>query len=455
MPASRTLYAVDDDQDQLDLLGLYARRLGYAFKAFESARTCLDCLAGSTQRPDGIVVDLFMPEMDGMAFTRACSQKYPDIPVLMLTVSDSADDAAHSMREGAWDFMTKPLSFERFQVTMQNMLERRDLRKEVKTLKEQMLDAVGGGEIIGQSDMMRDLMATVQRVGASELPVLLQGESGVGKELFAKAVHQASERADGPLVSVNCGAIPANLVESTLFGHEKGAFTGAHQKGAGKFRAAEGGTLFLDEIGELPLAAQVKLLRALQEREVEPVGATKPVPVNIRLIAATNRNLAAMVKEGRFREDLYYRINVYPLHIPPLRQRSEDIPQLAEYFMHRAGLHHHKEDAVITPAALDLLKQLPWPGNVRQLENAIYRAVVSADGEALKPEHFSWLMPDMALAPGAKFTGQSEPKILPLAQVEQQHIQRALAVCNGNMAEAARQLGISRATLYRRLNSSM
>ena len=279
------------------------------------------------------------------------------------------------------------------------------------------------------------------------MPVLLSGESGVGKELVAKALHQASDRVNAPLVTVNCGAIPENLIESILFGHEKGAFTGADRKAEGKFQAANDGTLFLDELGELPPNAQVKLLRALQEGEVEPVGSTRSVPVNVRIICATNRNLSKMVKEGTFREDLFYRINVLPIQVPALREREGDIALLAEYFSRRVALQTGQGTKKFSKGALSFLASYPWPGNVRQLENAVYRAIVHADGDTLEASDFSFLSPDVPFSPEDAVEGE----ILPLSVIEQRYIEHVLDLCKGNLTQAAKKLGIGRATLYRKL----
>lgn len=393
------LYLVDDHPEQLDLLAVYAKKTGFDTRSFTRAEDCLNELARG-ELPDGIITDLYMPEMDGIAFIKKCKKQFGSIPILVLTVSDSPTEAVKAMREGAWDFLTKPLGFERFQVTLQNMLEIRNLQNEIAHVLRESQNRADFSDIIGNSLQMQTLFQTMKKAGPTDMPVLLNGESGVGKELVAKALHHASERANGPLITVNCGAIPENLIESILFGYEKGAFTGADRKTEGKFQAADGGTLFLDELGELPQNAQVKLLRALQEKEVEPVGSTKAVPVNVRIICATNKNLSKMVKEGAFREDLFYRINVLPIHVPALRERVEDIPLLAEYFARRASLQNNQKEKTFSKGAMSFLMSYPWPGNVRQLENAIYRAIVHADDSVLEASNFSFLSPDVPFTPG-------------------------------------------------------
>jgi len=306
--------------------------------------------------------------------------------------------------------------------------------------------------LVAESAAARAAVALARRAAASEIAVLFEGESGVGKEVFARAVHADSARAHAPFVAVNCGALPESLVESILFGHERGAFTGAVERRAGKFVEADGGVLFLDEIGELPLSAQVKLLRAVQEGEVDPLGAAQPRRVNIRLLAATNRDLRREVAEGRFREDLFYRVSAFPVRIPPLRVRREDIAPLALRLL--ARLAPDGAQPRLTPEAARVLEAAPWPGNVRELENALHRALVLADGGPLRPEHLPAPAPPAAVhgaAQGATHEGAHDGALPTLSEVEAAHIRLVLARCGGRMAEAARRLGIGRSTLYRKL----
>ncbi len=445
---SKLLYLIDDQPEQLDLLTVYAKKSGFEVKTFTLAADCLEDLAKGTTLPDGIITDLYMPEMDGITFIQTCRKQFGDsIPILVLTVSDSTTEAVKAMRKGAWDFMTKPLGFERFQVTVENMLERQSLKKEIALAMRESENRAEFSDIIGQSEKMQALFKTMMKAAPTDMPVLLNGESGVGKELVAKAIHQASNRSEGPMVVVNCGAIPENLIESILFGHEKGAFTGADRKTEGKFKAADGGTLFLDELGELPANAQVKLLRALQEGEIEPVGATGTVPVNVRIICATNKDLSKMVKDGSFREDLFYRVNVLPIHVPALRQREDDIQLLAEYFIRRAAVQNNQDPKTLSKGAISFLAGYPWPGNVRQLENAVYRAIVHAETKTLEATDFAFLSPDMSF----QIEDDPDEEILPLEVIERRYIEHVLDLCKGNLTQAAKKLGIGRATLYRKL----
>ncbi len=445
-----TLFMVDDHPEQLNLLDLYARKMGFDCHSFSNGDDCLAALSKGN-KPDGIITDLYMPGMNGLDLVKACQKSYKDIPILVLTVSDSTTDAVRAMRYGAWDFLTKPLGFDRFKATMENMLEKRNLQQEIATILRTAQGKLSFSDIIGESTPMKLLFELMQKVSETEMPVLIQGESGVGKELVAKAIHQGSSRANGPIVTVNCGAIPENLIESTLFGHEKGAFTGADRKTEGKFQAANGGTLFLDELGELPPNAQVKLLRALQEKEIEPVGSSCAVPINVRIICATNKNLAKMVKDNTFREDLFYRVNVFPIDIPPLRERGEDIVLLAEHFISRASMQNGGKKKELSKGAKSFLLSYPWPGNVRQLENALYRCAISASNNTLEAKDFVWLTPENIGVEGGSTAEGSV--IVPLAEMEHRYILRAVDLCSGNLTKAAKELEISRATLYRKLAS--
>ena len=451
-----TIYVVDDNAEEVKLLGLMLRRLGYAFLGFQSAGDAVRHMQnnGEATLPDAIICDLLMPGMDGFAFLETCRGRWPNMPILILTAHDSVTDAVKAIKNGAYDYLAKPMDVDRLDVTLHNLLHRACLQQTVSNLRKSRDGLVSFDDVIGPSKAMHTVFDLMRKVAPSEVPVLITGESGVGKDLVAKAIHSASSRAEGPLVVVNCAAIPAGLVESTLFGHEKGAFTGALGRTLGKFRAADGGTLFLDEIGELPMDVQTKLLRVLQNNEVEPVGAEHPVPVNVRLITATHRNLGQMVVDGHFREDLFYRVHVFPVHIPSLRDRREDIAPLANHFVRRARVEHGQKAEPLSPAVIEFLTNLPWPGNVRQLENAIDRAVILSEGAPLTVQHFHWLKPNVTpMVRNGDRLPDARDDIRPLAVVEAAHIRRALEICDGNMAEVARRLGISRATLYRRMQT--
>ena len=444
---------VDDDPAQRRMTGAMLTAANRPWLDAPGGAPALDLLSGPLGADSRLVLlDLAMPGMDGVETLTRLRRVRPNLPVIVLTALGSVANAVAAMRAGATDFLIKPVAPERLETSIRNALKLNDLAAEVRRLS-------AGAKGEGFSGLVADSPATEKairlatRAAQSAIPVLIEGESGVGKEVFARAVHAASERAGRPFVAVNCGALPENLVESILFGHEKGAFTGAIARRIGKFEEADGGTLFLDEIGELPPEAQVKLLRAVQEGEVDPVGGARTVKTDIRLISATNRDLAAEVAAGRFREDLYYRVSVFPLTLPPLRQRREDIPPLAERFVARFSAQEGKSVVGLTDAARALLVSAPWPGNVRQLENAIYRAVVLTENRLLEPSDFSHLAPP---EPGSAAPAAAHPffdeegHVRPLAEIEAAALEAALSRYCGSMSEAARRLGIGRTTLYRK-----
>jgi DNA-binding NtrC family response regulator len=400
-----------------------------------------------------------------------------DLPVIVQTAHGGIDNVVSAMRAGAADFVVKPAGPERLQVSLANALANRRLAGELRRMQRRQDGTLEIADVITRAPAMQPVLRAAAKAAASTIPVLIEGESGTGKELIARAIHGSGERRAMPFVAVNCGALPENLVESILFGHEKGAFTGATEKHAGKFADANGGTLFLDEIGELPLAAQVKLLRALQQGEVEPVGGRKPVKVDVRVISATHRDMIAEVKQGRFREDLFYRLHVFPICVPPLRNRPEDIPELARHFLTRFAAEEGKRVRGINSEAMALLAAHRWPGNVRQLENAIFRAVVLAEGEEIGANEFPQvaaqlaeqvpvqptldpqpvmitepLMPAFA-APSAPSLRLTDPAgaVRPLEDIEREVIRFAIAHHRGQMSEVARRLKIGRSTLYRKL----
>ncbi len=381
---AQTILIVDDDPVQRRLLEAAITRSGMSAVTAPGGGPALDLVRGP--RGDQIalmLLDLLMPDMDGLEVLAKLRGSHPDLPVIVLTAKGGIDSAVEAMRAGANDFLVKPASPERIAVSIRNQLKIGALSGEVTRLKKKTDNRLSFEDLVAKSGAMRQVFRLGERAAQSNIPILIEGESGVGKELIARAIQGSSERAGKPFVTVNCGAIPENLIESILFGHEKGSFTGATDKHLGKFLEADGGTLFLDEIGELRLDMQVKLLRALQEGEVDPVGSKRPVKVDVRIISATNRDLADLTREGQFREDLYYRLNVFPIVIPPLRGRHEDVPALARHFIERFAAEEHKAVAGLTAEAADLLQKFEWPGNVRQLENTIFRAVVLCDGTLL------------------------------------------------------------------------
>src|SRR5918994_6563156 len=384
-----TILIADDDAVQRRLVENMVQKCGYEPLVAEGGAPAVPLLPAPDAPPiDAVVLDLVMPGLDGLGVLAKMRDAGVSVPVIVQTAHGGIDNVVSAMRAGAQDFVVKPVGFERLQVSLRNALNTSALKGELQRIRHSREGRLTFADIITRSATMASVLRTAQKAAASSIPVLIEGESGVGKELFARAIHGSGERKAKPFVAVNCGAIPDNLVESILFGHEKGAFTGATERHLGKFVEASGGTLFLDEVGELPLAAQVKLLRAIQEGEVEPVGARRPVKVDVRLISATNRDLIADVKDGRFREDLFYRLHVFPIAVPPLRERSEDIPDLVRHFLARIAAEEGKRVRTISGEALSLLVRYDWPGNVRQLENALFRAVVLADGDEITLAEF-------------------------------------------------------------------
>src|SRR5580692_6287324 len=373
---------VDDDPVQRRLLENMVGKAGYEAVMVDGGEAALRLmLATEGAAFDCIVLDLVMPDLDGLGVLARMRDASLSVPVIVETAHGGIDNVVSAMRAGAVDFVVKPVGAERLSVSLKNALARRALEGEIARHKRSRSGTLTFRDIVTRSPKMQAVLRAAEKTANSAIPVLIEGESGVGKELIARAIHGSGDRRAKPFVAVNCGALPENLVESILFGHEKGAFTGAADRHDGKFVEASGGTLFLDEVGELPPAVQVKLLRAIQEGEVEPVGGKKPIKVNARIISATNRNLLTDVKSGRFREDLFYRLHVFPLTVPPLRERLADIPALTRHFLARFAAEEGKRIRSMSAETVQMLATYRWPGNVRQLENAIFRAVVLADGE--------------------------------------------------------------------------
>jgi DNA-binding NtrC family response regulator len=468
---AKTVLVVDDDPTQRRLIQAVLDREGFQVLQVDNGRAALDLLVRGSGA-DVVLLDLVMPGFSGLETLTELRAAGVRTPVVMLTASGGVDTVVKAMQAGAQDFFVKPASPERILVSIRNALQMGDLKAEVDRLQRRHGGRTTFDDLVGASPAMRLVKRLGERAAASNIPVLILGESGVGKEVIARAIQGASDRAGKPFVSVNCGALPENLVESILFGHEKGSFTGAHDKHLGKFQEANGGTLFLDEVGELPLDMQVKLLRALQEGEIDPIGSKRPVRVDVRIISATNRDLAEQVKAGRFREDLFYRLNVYPIEAPSLRERREDIPALVEHFVRRFNVEEGKRIAGATSEALSLLQGFDWPGNVRQLENTIYRAIVLCDGAFLQPHDFPAVsgvaaplteepapspgvvaalsvLPPMPEAPVRFLDGHGH--LRKLDDIERDLIQHAIEVYAGHMSEVARRLGIGRSTLYRKV----
>jgi DNA-binding NtrC family response regulator len=491
---AKRVLVVDDDPAQRRILEETIKRLGFETKTAASGEQALEILTGPEHGSISLVLlDLVMPGTDGLAVLDRLQAKSGVPPIIVQTAHGSIDSAINAMRAGAIDFVVKPASPERLEVSIRSALKIEALAGEITRIKKKVQGTLTFNDLIIRGEAMQRVIALGKRVATSNIPVLIEGESGVGKELIARAIQGESERAGKPFVTVNCGAIPDNLVESILFGHEKGSFTGAVDRRIGKFQEADGGTLFLDEIGELPLDAQVKLLRALQEGEIDPVGAKRPVKINFRLISATNRDMIQLVKDGKFREDLYYRLHVFPIWVPPLRDRLEDVPELALHFLARFSAEEGKRVSAINDQAMQLLTRYSWPGNVRQLENAVFRAVVLADGPELTVAEFPQIAMHVegfsAEIPPAPAQVQKQPAytgpallgaedavprtvpVLPgegsgtigipavtdngdvrtLVDIEADMIRLALGRYRGHMTEVAKRLGIGRSTLYRKM----
>jgi len=487
---AKRVLIVDDDPAQRRILEECIKRLGFETKSVGSGEQALQILESADHGSVSLVLlDLVMPGIDGMTVLDRLNGKPGIPPIIVQTAHGSVDTAINAMRAGAVDFVIKPASPERLEVSIKSALKIEALAGEITRIKKRQEGTLTFSDLVMRGEAMARVIALGKRAAASAIPVLIEGESGVGKELIARAIQGESDRAGRPFVTVNCGAIPENLVESTLFGHEKGSFTGAVDKRVGKFQEADGGTLFLDEVGELPLDAQVKLLRALQEGEVDPVGSKRPVKVNFRLISATNRDMIQQVKDGKFREDLYYRLNVFPVWVPPLKERLEDVPELAHHFLARFTAEEGKRVDGIGEDAIRLLTSYSWPGNVRQLENAMFRAVVLADGPVLTVAEFPQIAahvegfsaevpaaPPPSVKSGA-FEGPAligaedriphtveikpgslgipavtdQGDIRSLEDMEADMIRLALGRYRGHMTEVAKRLKIGRSTLYRKM----
>ncbi|MFN3959892.1 MAG: sigma-54-dependent transcriptional regulator [Parvularculaceae bacterium] len=486
---SKTILIVDDDPTQRRLMRAVCEKAGYPVLQADSGENALQILQGEQGQDVSLVMlDLRMPGLGGMETLKRAKAYRDELPVIVLTAQGGIDTVVEAMQNGAADFFVKPASPERVIVSINNALNLSTLKGEVSRLKRKRDGAMAFADLIGHSAALKNVQRLGERAAASNIPILITGESGVGKEMIARAIQGSSERAGRPFITVNCGAIPENLVESILFGHEKGSFTGAHQKHIGKFQEADGGTIFLDEVGELPADMQVKLLRVLQEGEVDPIGAKRPVKVDVRVISATNRDLAEEVKAGRFREDLYYRLNVFPVHIPPLRERVEDIPALVDHFIQRYNAEERRDVRGVQHEVLAVLMRQPWPGNVRQLENTIFRAVVLAETPYLTARDFPLLaaefeaagvdmgppmLDDFSAGPApASAADAAAPRPLAgnsstafenvdvfdrdghlrtLEAIERDLIQLAIDTYDGRMSEVARRLGMGRSTLYRKL----
>ena len=431
------LLIVDDEPIVRDSLGKWFREEGYEVAVAESASEALTRLV--EHHWDLALVDIKMPGTNGIELQRRLHEIDPELLVIIMTGYASVETAVQALKNGAYDYVTKPFDPDDIANVVRNALSHRRTQQENVRLRETVAEVARPPELIGQGAAMQPVFEAIQTVGPTEATVLIIGESGTGKELVARAIHSASPRRYHPLVVIHCGALTETLLESELFGHEKGAFTGAQYRKKGKFELAEGGTVFLDEIGDISLKTQTDLLRVLQEHEITRVGGNQPIRVDFRCVAATNKNLESLVEEGKFRADLYYRLNVFRVEIPPVRERREDIPLLVDHFVRRFSLQMNKRITRVAPEAMSLLQQYDWPGNVRELENAVERAMVVAREPELREEDFTLKLHSRDTASRT------------LEEIEHQHILQVLEECGGNQTHAAAVLDIDRVTLYNKL----
>ncbi|PWB76555.1 MAG: hypothetical protein C3F15_05190 [Holophagae bacterium] len=440
------VWIVDDDAAIRELLSFMVAEDGCRVESFLSGA---EVLAASGAKPAAVLLDLMMPEIDGVEVLKELRRRLPALPVIILTAVSDIARAVEVTKLGAYDYLTKPVDKDRLLTTLRRAVTQHSLEQEVGRLRGELAERYGLRTIVGSSAAMRKVYDQIERVLESDITVFISGESGSGKELVAKAIHYGSLRAGGPFVDVNCAAIPEGLQESELFGHEKGAFTGAHASHPGKFEQAAGGTILLDEVGEMSPSSQARLLRVLQERCLTRVGGTKTIALDVRVVSSSNRDLAQLVGEGRFRQDLYYRLVVFPIELPPLRRRREDIPALVEHFLNKYAGDAGRRITRVEPAALELLMRHDWPGNVRELENVIHRSLLVASAPELKRDDLPREL--AAERDRAVLADEGPGELRSLEELERQAIERAIDHFGGNLSDVARQLGIGRSTLYRKL----
>lgn len=436
---------IEDEAGMRELLQKVLVRQGYAVREVASGREALKLLEGETY--DLVLTDVVMPEIDGMEVLRFVKKVRPDTMVVMMTAFGTIDSAVQAMKEGAYHYISKPFKMEEILVVMEKALEEKMLREEVALLRQEVTGRYRFDNLIGKSKAMQGVFDLIRRVAPTKSTILIYGKSGTGKELVAKAIHYNSPRRDRPFITVNCAAIPRELLESELFGHERGSFTGAVATRRGKFELAQGGTIFLDEVGDMDLSLQSKILRVLQESEFERIGGEKTITVDVRVIAATNQDLRAAVTNRTFREDLYYRLSVIPIYLPELKDRQEDIPLLASHFLKKFGQELGVEIKEISKEAINALLNYSWPGNVRELENVIERAVLLGDHKSITVQDLPPHLYTLDFRPIEKALREGAT----LEEVEQEYIRRVLEKTRGNQTKAARILGIDRRTLYRKV----
>ena len=452
-PKATKILIVDDDPGHLVSVKTIVRSWGYAVETADDGGVAVEMV--KSEPVDLILMDVRMAKMSGIEALTQIKVYNPTIPVIIMTAYSSVNSAIEAIKSGAYDYLIKPLDFEVLKLAIERASEHAGLKEENRALKEHLRSDYDIANIIGRSRPMKELLEMVSMIAPSEATVMITGDSGTGKELIARSLHFNSPRKDNPLVVVNCAAITETLLESELFGHEKGAFTGADKRREGRFMQADRGTIFLDEIGETSSTMQAKLLRVLQEKEIQRVGGEKTLKVDVRIIAATNRDMEKDVAEGKFREDLFYRLNVMPLNVPPLKERRDDIPLLAQHFMGKFAGKNRKALKGFVPLAMDMLVNYDWPGNVRELENAVERAVILSTGEHITEAQ----LPLNITEPYGDFENRTTgvPEILDgthsLEDIEKEAILAALSASGGNKAEAARRLGVTRKTLHNKLKS--
>jgi DNA-binding NtrC family response regulator len=443
-----TILVVDDDTAMTSAVCEVLRQTGYLPLSAQSGSEALEIV--KRERPDLLISDLRMTEMTGHQLQQELQTVAPDLPVVIVTAFGTIESAVESMKLGARDFLTKPFSNKELLLVVSRALENRRLRQEVKQLRVELAHSYGLHNIIAADPKMAAVLEMVERVADSSATVLITGESGTGKDLLARALHFSSPRRDGPFVPINCAAIPENLIESELFGYARGAFTDARQAKTGLFIAARGGTLFLDEVGEMPLALQSKLLRAIEDKKIRPLGATEEISVNVRIVAATNTNLEKALENGRFRSDLYYRLATVTLAVPPLRERPDDIRLLIKHFLSRASAEAGRSVPEVDPQAMARLLRYAWPGNARELQNAIQRGVILARNSILTINELPPKVAGLDISP-VRILSEAVAKRMSLDQLEHDYIRAVLDAVNGNKTEAAHILQIDRKTLYRKL----
>jgi two-component system, NtrC family, response regulator HydG len=445
------ILVVDDDPSHLKILATIIRSWGYDVSDADDGTKAVEMV--KERSFDLILMDVRMSEMSGIDALKQIGDYNPSIPIIIMTAYSSVDSAVEALKAGAYDYLTKPLDFDVLKLTLERALEHAGLKAENKTLKQQLTVGYDLKNIIGKSPKMKEMIDMMAMIAPSEATVLITGESGTGKELIAKSIHYNSSRKNNPLVVVNCAALTESLLESELFGHEKGAFTGADKRREGRFMQANKGTIFLDEIGETSPAMQAKLLRVIQEREIQRVGGDETFNVDVRILAATNKNLEDEVENGGFREDLYYRLNVVTLKVPPLSERQEDIALLAQHFLKKYAEKNRKKIQTFTPIAMDMLLKYDWPGNVRELENIIERAVILLTGDHITEKEIPSNITDV-YAERSGLIEQQKPAGMgnrPLEEIEKEAILTTLEAAGGNKSETARRLKINRKTLHKKL----